>query len=300
MRARVCLAAILLVACSEYADDPIAPGVVPTGGQAGTAMNNAGRTGGNAAGGSGGASAMNGGASAGGSGGAMTMTGGAGGRAGSGGAMMSGGAGAGGSSQGGSGGAMSVGGSGGSGGSMTANGGASGMTTGGQGGNAGMAAGGSGGTMTGEPAQLAGITEAHNVERRMHALPDLVWDPALAAIAQTWAQTCTDGDAPIGLLDHNPNRAASYGSSVGENIYGHSQQATAAAAVGSWIAEKADYTYATNTCAAMKVCGHYTQVVWRNTLKVGCAIHDCAGLTYRHTIVCDYAPAGNVSGQKPY
>ena len=69
-------------------------------------------------------------------------------------------------------------------------------------------------------------------------------------------------------------------------------------AVSSWASEAADYDYASNTCAG--VCGHYTQVVWATSTKLGCGVSTCPGLIYGHTIVCDYAPGGNISGQRPY
>ena len=48
------------------------------------------------------------------------------------------------------------------------------------------------------------------------------------------------------------------------------------------------------------MCGHYTQVVWRNTTKIGCAIYTCPGFQYGSTVVCDYGPGGNIGGQSPY
>ena len=69
--------------------------------------------------------------------------------------------------------------------------------------------------------------------------------------------------------------------------------------LASWASEVANYTYASNTCAAGKVCGHYTQVVWRATTEVGCALADCPALQFKSTVVCDYGPGGN-SGGKPY
>ena len=60
--------------------------------------------------------------------------------------------------------------------------------------------------------------------------------------------------------------------------------------------EKASFTYPTG-CSG--ICGHYTQVVWRTSVNVGCALHDCPGLAYGSTIVCDYGPGGN-SGGAPY
>ena len=43
--------------------------------------------------------------------------------------------------------------------------------------------------------------------------------------------------------------------------------------VAYWAAESSDYDYATNTCAPGQVCGHYTQMVWRSTSNIGCALH---------------------------
>jgi pathogenesis-related protein 1 len=153
---------------------------------------------------------------------------------------------------------------------------------------------------SGEPPELAGIVAAHNAVRAGVGVGPLTWDPALAAIAAAWAAQCVDVTAPFGLVDHNANRSAGYPTYVGENIYGSSGSATAKGAVDVWAAEAASYDYATNTCAAGKVCGHYTQIVWRATTKVGCALRDCPALTYRSTIVCDYGPGGNIGGQKPY
>jgi hypothetical protein len=72
-----------------------------------------------------------------------------------------------------------------------------------------------------------------------------------------------------------------------------------------WAAEAPDYDYATNTCKAGQVCGHYTQIVWRSTTAVGCAFRTCTtgspfGSGSWDFWVCDYAPPGNYVGQRPY
>lgn len=153
----------------------------------------------------------------------------------------------------------------------------------------------------GEPAELMGITLLHNQVRAMvqttTPLPSLEWDPALAATAAAWIATCTDNAAPNGLIDHNPNRSDGHPWYVGENVYGSGGTATAQGAVSSWAAEKANYNYANNTCQG--VCGHYTQIVWRTTVKLGCARGTCNGFTYPSSIVCNYGPGGN-SGGLPY
>ena len=152
--------------------------------------------------------------------------------------------------------------------------------------------------VSGEPAELKGITDLHNQERQKVGVPDLTWDPALAVIAQAWAAKCTDKDAPLGLVDHNANRAVGYQGSVGENIFGSTVTPSAQQAVGSWVGEVKSYNYAQNTCSG--VCGHYTQVVWKTTQKVGCAVYKCTSLKFSGTLVCNYSPAGNVNGQRPY
>jgi len=155
----------------------------------------------------------------------------------------------------------------------------------------------------GEPAELAGITLAHNQVRAAvqtaPALPFLQWEPALAATAAAWVATCTDTEQPIGLVDHNPGRSTGHPYYVGENIFASSGQASAQQAVELWAAEGANYDYVSNTCSGT-TCGHYTQLVWRDTLYVGCALGNCPGLKFPSTIVCDYGPGGNVNGARPY
>ena len=149
----------------------------------------------------------------------------------------------------------------------------------------------------GEPAGLVGITAAHNQVRAAHGVDPLSWDPALAAIAQAWAEQCIDQEAPTGLIDHNPGRSDGYGDYVGENVYGSGGGASGTDAVAAWASEESSYDHDSNSCS--DVCGHYTQIVWAATSKVGCSLHQCDGLTFGNTIVCDYAPGGN-DGGRPY
>jgi hypothetical protein len=180
----------------------------------------------------------------------------------------------------------------------------------GSGGTAGASgAGGTGGVAMHNPLtqdQINAFVDAHNQARSgpltpppSPALPPVSWDAILADSVYGYAIQC---QGSMGLLSHNANRSTDYqalgGSGyVGENIYGTSGTASPAGAVMLWMSEASSYDYSTNNLTA---AGHYTQVVWRDSVRIGCAIVDCPALTYHNTVICDYAPGGNITGQKPY
>lgn len=113
-------------------------------------------------------------------------------------------------------------------------------------------------------------------------------------------------------MAHNSDRGREYTRrsgedvQVGENLFVSTYpNVTPYDAVASWAAESKFYNYAKNTCATGKVCGHYTQVVWRDTRQVGCGSAVCGkvgntNLTNATLMVCNYAPAGNYVGERPY
>lgn len=135
------------------------------------------------------------------------------------------------------------------------------------------------------------MLDAHNAVRRNVSpaadppIPDLVWDDDLAASAQAWADGCK--------FQH---------SGPGENLYASSGSSSPQDVVDSWASEVANYTYSNNSCSG--VCGHYTQIVWRDTARVGCAATQCDNLDAfggpGEMWVCQYDPPGNFVGRKPY
>ncbi|XP_043823985.1 glioma pathogenesis-related protein 1 isoform X2 [Dromiciops gliroides] len=124
------------------------------------------------------------------------------------------------------------------------------------------------------------------------------WDPHLAKLAKSWAETCPSG--------HNPRRIHPSFSAVGENIwFGPIFIFFEDAAVKLWYDEFRNFNFETQECAQKKMCLHYTQVVWAHTFKVGCALHYCTkikGYPSDHgaLFICNYAPAGNYFPLKPY
>ena len=89
------------------------------------------------------------------------------------------------------------------------------------------------------------------------------------------------------------------GGSYGENIaVGGRGDFSGTDAVQLWVNEKGDYDYDSNSCAGEQ-CGHYTQVVWHNWIRVGCASRvQCSSGQFFMT--CNYDPPGNHIGERPY
>jgi hypothetical protein len=89
---------------------------------------------------------------------------------------------------------------------------------------------------------------------------------------------------------------------VGENIFwnGSTGVVSAQTPVNLWASEGQKYDVTTNACGsavhsiANFGCGHYTQLVWRTTVKVGCAMSNGCGSPDVQPWVCDYLPAGNL------
>jgi hypothetical protein len=120
--------------------------------------------------------------------------------------------------------------------------------------------------------------------------------------SQAWAKGCD--------FSHDPDLDDLH---EGQNIYavagaGGFPPDPTLDAEPAWAAEAADYDYSTNTCAPPPAqCGHYTQIVWRDSTFVGCGTKKCTtnspgGPAFPNWIivVCNYAPPGNVTGQRPY
>ena len=130
------------------------------------------------------------------------------------------------------------------------------------------------------------LLAAHNAVRAKVKAPPLTWSRTLESSARQWAEKLL----ATGEFGHRPD------SSYGQNLFEiRGRTASATQVVENWASEARDYDAASNRCRG--VCGHYTQIVWRNTRQVGCAV---AGTARRQVWVCDYDPPGNVVGQRPF
>merc|ERR1719401_1214923 len=139
------------------------------------------------------------------------------------------------------------------------------------------------GTAGPSSAALQAVLDRHNQYRCMHGAPLMTWDDAIAANAQQYA-TSTGGQMRHSSFQSRQNIGGF--SSLGENL---AWGVTDAGAVQMWY-DEIEHTNGGLTSSFSMATGHYTQVVWRDSTKLGCGIQG-------RLLVCQYGAAGNMQGQ---
>lgn len=134
---------------------------------------------------------------------------------------------------------------------------------------------------------------AHNRERAAFGSRPLVWDASLAAQARAYASEL----AQLGRLQHAP-KARRPGQ--GENLWMGSRGAyVPEAMVASWASERRWFRHgifpAVSTTGRWSDVGHYTQIVWPRTSRLGCGMASSARWD---VLVCRYSPPGNQDGTR--
>nr|XP_015197976.1 PREDICTED: peptidase inhibitor 16-like [Lepisosteus oculatus] len=142
------------------------------------------------------------------------------------------------------------------------------------------------------------IVDLHNQMRSMVSprasnMRGMSWGQDLETVATQYAAQC--------IWEHNLDIQSVFG----ENLYVGTGSFNLSKAVWRWFQEHEDYTYSTNECSVSKMCGHYTQLVWAESSRVGCGTHLCdevKGLGFKGAtvLVCNYSPAGNAENEHPY
>jgi hypothetical protein len=144
-----------------------------------------------------------------------------------------------------------------------------------------------------DPSFISAILKQHKTYRDELQLPALSWSPGLAKDALAWAQHL----ASIDKGEHNQDIRGV----EGENLWwGTAGAFNYAQMVDMWGNEKKSFKYDIfPNCSSSRsaVVGHYTQMIWRSTLSVGCALSTNGKTDF---LVCRYGPPGNIVGQKPY
>jgi pathogenesis-related protein 1 len=196
-----------------------------------------------------------------------------------------------------------------------------------RGGGGGVVGGGGGGSTSASlTADQIAIRDAHNAYRQTCGAPALVWGPALAANAQAWANGCHVNSQ--GGFCHQAESADQCPGAPGTNKYGESTSfawrnqsqgggpaqsvlpgQSPVDTVKSWYCEVSRFPfdsanpsivfgYTGNNCSG-DATGHFTQVVWKSTMRIGCATATCpapGNAPFKGTLwVCEYDPAGNTN-----
>jgi uncharacterized protein YkwD len=123
--------------------------------------------------------------------------------------------------------------------------------------------------------------DLHNLARRKNGVSDLVWDENLAKSALDWSKHLAKVDNG---LEH---------SRAGENLYAGPADADCSRSIELWYEEKKFFPRNAVIDQNYEIYGHYTQIVWNTTKRVGCASYD-------GYLTCHYDPPGNYLGKNPF
>jgi hypothetical protein len=136
------------------------------------------------------------------------------------------------------------------------------------------------------------ILSLHNAARADVGAPPLQWDPALAVAAASYGPALSR----LGRLVHSPRTGRE---NQRENLWmGQQGRFGPEEMVGAWTAEKSHFSPGqfpnVSRTGKWSDVAHYTQMIWKTTTHVGCAIYRDGGWDY---LICRYSPPGNRDGK---
>ena len=136
------------------------------------------------------------------------------------------------------------------------------------------------------------VLAAHNRERAAVGVAALRWDAQLASGAAAYAAQL----ARMGQLVHSSRQSRP---GQGESLWmGTAGAYTPDAMMQNWASERRFFRAGmfpnVSTTGNWQDVSHYTQMIWRSTTHVGCAVERSGRW---HVLVCRYSPAGNRDGQ---
>ena len=139
------------------------------------------------------------------------------------------------------------------------------------------------------------VLSAHNRERSALGIEPLEWNAQLASSASQWAERLSHTER----FEHAPDSASN---PQGENLWaGTKGNYSIESMVDGWVREKRYFRpgfFPLNSATGrVEDVGHYTQLVWRRTRQVGCAL---SSGSREDVLVCRYSEAGNYLGEQPF
>ena len=150
-----------------------------------------------------------------------------------------------------------------------------------------------------------------NAWRAEVGAPPLVWDETISKVSQAWADHLQSRGCDMEHSTGDWTKAAYKMAGGPEEVLGENvawaccddpPTQTAKQVVDMWASEKKNFKYgaAGDECTATNggTVGHYTQLVWAKSQKMGCGMATCGdkGSVW----VCNFWPAGNIEGQAPF
>jgi hypothetical protein len=138
--------------------------------------------------------------------------------------------------------------------------------------------------------RMVEVMRIHNDTRSAFGSQPLVWDPALAASAQSYAGHL----ARTGVLAHAPREGR--GNSR-ENLSQGMLNWDSRQMLSNWLREQSRFRPGVypnvSTTGRWDDVSHFTQMVWPKTVALGCGMADGRGHRW---LVCRYSPGGNKDG----
>jgi uncharacterized protein YkwD len=132
------------------------------------------------------------------------------------------------------------------------------------------------------PDEAIPIEDGHKTYRHKHCASWLRWSGQLQEAAQERVDAIAKA-CKVTPIEH----------SYGENIWsGTLDKFPTKKVVESWYAEGRRYNY--KRAAYVRGAARFTQMVWKDSNRYGCATANCKRTTYW---VCLYDPAGNMDGK---
>jgi hypothetical protein len=155
------------------------------------------------------------------------------------------------------------------------------------------------------PAQWKDMLDIHNKRRAEHCVAPLKWSGKLAEEAQAYADKC--------ILDAHGSDGENLADawSIRNGVEVLPALSDPEAYQQAWYCEVNNYDFDNPqfeggfTSGCVRVNGHFTQVVWKDTCQLGCGRATCdmkddKGVVHKGTHwVCRYSPPGNVNVEDP-
>jgi len=135
----------------------------------------------------------------------------------------------------------------------------------------------------------------HNEIRRKHGLSDLIWDASLVPDATAQATDCEVQQRHFHGHQNGAGQNCFTSKPPVLEIFGGQLDKAAEFVVENWYKEIHDFDFKTSATreGVKAVTGHFTQLVWKDTQRVGGGISPNGNF-----VVCNYFPPGNISSRR--